>query len=120
MFRFNRKGCARDAILTSRYCIKIPSTASDWRHFLHGMIANDMELRLSKCEDFRHFNRAIFGLPFGLLNIYPLARPLEIDEFFDLYYQEAMAISNHFELAEKKPDSFGFVNGQLKILDYGN
>lgn len=107
--RINTAGRNRLVLLTRRYAIKIPSLRS-WRDFLFGLLNNQNEAATSRepghCP-------VLFSCPGGWLIVMPRARILSDAEFAEL---------DHAALPprpERKPDSFGWLDGRLVAVDYG-
>lgn len=118
MISINRQGSTRDVILTVNYCIKIPSLASDWRHFLYGMLANDKEKRMTKEPiDNLNINQVIIGLPLGLCNVYKRAKPLSHEEFLERL-EEIKKASLDLSWGEGFHCNYGLIDNEVVILDY--
>lgn len=109
MFEVNARGRNRLVLLTRRHAIKVPSLRC-WRDFLFGLLNNMNEA--SWATEPGHCP-VLYAAPGGLLVVMPRARILTDAEF---------AAVDHDRLpprAERKPDSFGWVGGQLVAVDYG-
>jgi hypothetical protein len=113
MIQLNRQGRNRWVILTRRHAVKIPSLAS-WQDFLFGLLNN-----MKEAFDGRRSGRCpvVAKLPLGLAVVMPRAEPLDEVRFAAFDYHEFCR--QHGVCAERKPDSFGLLKGEVVVLDYG-
>lgn len=122
--KINLCGCTRIVILTKRYAFKIPNFAvswgDKWRLFLHGLLANQQEWRFWSYGRYPELCPVIFYLPLGLLVVMPKAQELSDEEFFSRDFKSLVDRKDYCIPAEKKPNSFGWLNGQIVAIDYGN
>lgn len=117
------KGATRVVFLVGNYAIKIPRLCS-WKHFLQGLLANMQERTFAKTGCLK-LCPIPFSLPGGWLVVMRRARPLSDDQYRVLWEEldswlvdtgkRAMVIP-----AEKKQDSFGWIDGILVAVDYGS
>jgi len=120
-------GSTRITICIWRWAFKVPNFRWGWKIFLQGLMAN-MEER-----EWQHYGAetamaklcvTLWGVPGGFLNCFPRAQPLTPVEFAD-HYQESWCYhvlgGERYDLpVEPKPDSFGWVNGRILAIDYGD
>lgn len=107
--RLNTRGRNRLVLLTRRYAFKIPSVRC-WRDFLFGLLNNLNEAAWSRepghCP-------VLYAAPLGFLLVMPRLRILTDTEFASL---DPAALPGR---AERKPDSYGWLNGEPVAVDYG-
>jgi hypothetical protein len=117
-------GCTRFVILTKRWAIKVPNFKYGWKAFLEGLLANMQERHFWKIKfGVPKICPVVFSLPLGFLVVMPkcqaLDRPLtddELKEFFAVPWGD----SDVNIPIEDKPESFGWLDGRLVAIDYGN
>lgn len=108
-WRVITSGITRTVVLVGPWAFKFPR-CSEWRLFLQGLLANMQEKRFSGAEGFEYCCPVRFAIPGGFLVVMPRARPLE---------DEAL-IPTGDHIAERKLDSWGWLNGRVVAVDYGN
>jgi hypothetical protein len=116
-----RKGVTRIVFIFDRFVIKIPNFLVQHNHFLHGCLANWNERyfykRWNKTQ-FKLLNKAvpsIFCSWFGLLQIQRKCKPLDRE-----LTNEEIELYKDLHNGDCKKENFGYYNGQLVCLDYGN
>lgn len=115
-------GISRTVFLVGGYAIKVPCGRYGWAKWLRGLLANLQERQWSRFG-YPELCPVLFADPLGLVVIMPRAEiltrqldPREYMEFFgEIYPKRGYRIPS-----ENKPDSFGYVNGRLVAVDYGN
>ena len=118
--RLNRNGATREVLLIGPYAIKIPSLR-EWRLFLHGLLANMQEKNISRLTNHvEGFCPVLFSLPGGLLVVMPRVRVMTDEEYEKFDYESLVDHPDYRIPAEDKSDSFGWLNGQVVAIDYGN
>lgn len=114
-------GTTRTVFLIGSWAIKFPATV-EWRLFLLGLLANMQEAKFSRCG-WPELCPVLFSLPGGWLVVMRRARVLTDAEFLDLdeaVMRDFINRPDYVVPAEIKSDSFGWLNGQLVAVDYGN
>ncbi len=125
-------GVTRFVICVGPFAIKLPRLEfgyNGWRNFLHGLLANMTETEFSSYLS-GVVAPVLFSIAGGWAVIMPRAKPFEKldnesdDDFiarFDYLYSQWLNTPNALgvSMIEKKPDSFGFINGQFLAIDYG-
>ena len=122
-FKFINTGSSRLVFLIGKYAIKIPRCCvkpdntfyGKLLGFLWGWEANRVEYKWSKSKTYDFLNPVKFSILGSIIIVFDRARVLTDIEFMDLNKDDFP-----FGKFEFKTDSFGFVNGVVKILDYGN
>jgi hypothetical protein len=113
-------GCTRVVILVSKWAIKIPSFYS-WRLFLLGLLANMQEAQFSK-TGWPELCPVKFSIWGGWLVVMRRAEVLSEFQFFALKLQIKMMVTrpDYCVPCEMKHDSFGILDNNLVVVDYGN
>ena len=113
-------GCTRRVLLIGRYAIKVPAMR-EWRLFLLGLLANMQEAVFSKAG-WPELCPVLFAVPGGFLIVMRRARVLTDEEFhaLDLGHTCWLDRGDYVIPAELKSDSFGYLDGRLVAVDYGN
>lgn len=111
-------GVTRRVFLFGRRAFKIP-TMSEWRLFLLGLLANMQEAKFSKCG-WPELCPVLWSLPGGFLVVMRRARVLTDEEFERIDLESFVQGDGYIVPAEIKSDSFGWLDGRLVAVDYGN
>lgn len=123
-----KTGSTRRVLLVGKYAIKIPSFYS-YRHFLQGLLANEQESHWSIAFKWTKKLCPVLWHSWGyFMIVMPRVKVLtdqecregkidqiKIDDFLIIEKGEDGVFP-----AEKKSDSFGWLNGKLVIIDYGS
>lgn len=123
-----KQGSTRITLLTRNWAIKIPNFR-EWRLFLHGLLANMQEKLFSVYPE---VCPVIFSLCGGFLNVAKRARELTDLEFEQEILPKCERDGNSLNRiyfvnnedycisVEGKPSSFGWLDGRIVVIDYGN
>ena len=122
-FFYFSKGASRWVLCIGGYAIKFPSFYG-YTNFLDGLECNYLELK-----NYRYYGKKgyypieklcpiIFHLPLGIIIVMKRAKPLSGIEFSNFNYENFIKTDNSNIPAEKKPDSFGIINGKILAIDY--
>jgi hypothetical protein len=114
--KLNLRGRNRFVILTKNYAIKFPSLRC-WRDFLFGLLNNLNEVHSSNAMN-PALCPVLWALPGGFMIVMPRARIMSEAEFL-LIDPITWCADNQGIPAERKADSFGFLEGRLVCVDYG-
>ena len=114
----NHNGVTRMVILTKRYAFKIP-VPYDYRRCLQGLLSNMQEVRFSKAK-WPELCPVLFHLPLGLLVVMPRVRVMTEEEFDKFDFAGFVHQYDYYVPSESKPDSFGWLDGKIVTIDYGN
>jgi hypothetical protein len=117
--RVDRTGCTRIVLLTQRYAIKLPNFLNGWRLFLTGLLAN-MQERQFVATGWPELCPVLFSLPGGWLVVMPCVRVMNEDEFTTFDAASFCGRLDGTVPAEMKSNSFGFLDGRVVAIDYGN
>lgn len=117
-FKIDRTGCTRIVILIGNFAIKIPAFDCEWRLFLRGLLANMQEARWAK-TGWDELCPVKFSIPGGFFLIMKRARELTDNEFLALNLKEFIH-DDCIIPVELKSNSFGYIDGKLVAIDYGN
>jgi hypothetical protein len=116
---WNRQGITREVFLVGRFAIKVPKLIYGWHKFLCGLLAN-MQERVFARTGWPELCPVVFAVPGGWLLVMRRADPLGEDEWMAF---DAEAFCNRDDRvipAEIKRDSFGWLDGRIVAVDYGN
>lgn len=118
--QFRGDGVTRAVLLAGRFAIKVPKMRYGWRLFLQGLLANMQEREFSKAG-WPELCPVLFSIPGGWLVVMRRARVMTDDEwpFFDAQAW-AKASGKYIIPCEFKADSFGWLDGRVVVIDYGN
>ena len=116
-------GSTRIVFLIGKYAIKIPRVIVQpdnkfygrLHEFICGWKANRTEYIWSKSNIYPFLNPVKISLLFSIILIFDRSEELSRDEFFNLNEEDY-----NFGGYEHKIDSFGKINSEIKIIDYGN
>jgi len=111
-------GSSRTVILVSKWAIKLPSFAG-WRNFLHGLLANHQERLFSQAE-WPELCPVLWSLPLAIVICMRRAGPLEMAQFESLDFDRFVNREEYAIPVENKLDSFGWLDGRIVAVDYGN
>lgn len=114
-------GVTRTVLLVGRYAFKFPAMG-EWRLFLLGLLAN-MQERMFARTGWPELCPVLFSLPGGWLVVMRRAKVLTEPEWLALDEKEVSEFINrpgYIVPAELKSDSFGWLDGRLVAVDYGN
>lgn len=118
-----RTGCTRIVIVTKRFAFKLPNFLDGWSMFLRGLLANLEEAGWSKMlwknENSMGLCPVVFSLKGGFLIVMRKARILTWEEFCEFDYETFTRTKAPIPV-EQKADSFGWLDGEIVAVDYGN
>lgn len=117
-------GCSRTVLLTKRYAFKFPSLYNSlgrfgWREFLQGLLANMQEITFARTQ-WKELCPVLFYIPGGFLVVMPRVQILTDEEFLAINLNEFLDTGDYYVPAERKANSFGWLNGEIVAVDYGN
>ena len=121
MIEINRQGITRIVFLTRRYAFKVPNFMYGYRFFLRGLLAN-----LQEKDVYGWAYRKVdlcpvrFAFPLGLLVVMPRVRVMTDAEFLKFDYQEWSERAGRYITVEDKESSFGWLDGRVVAIDYGD
>lgn len=115
----HRNGCTRIVITTKRLAFKFPNFLDGWSMFLHGLLANMQEAGWSKVKT-KGVCPVLFRIPGGFLGVMRRAEILTLDEFCEFDYEKFRENTDCAIPTEFKRDSFGWLDGEIVAIDYGN
>ena len=109
-----RSGVTRTVLLLGRWAVKLPCLHFGWRNFLQGLLANIQEREFG-AAGWPELCPIVFSVPGGWLLVMPRARPMTAEEFGMLKLDAFTRVP-----VEAKPNSFGWLDGRIVAIDYGN
>lgn len=117
-----KKGTNRFVLLIGQYAIKIPMITYGHLLFLHGCYANYQERHYCKMmkgvegdKFYRLVAPSVFCSLFGLVQIQKRCEELSFE-----MTEEHLALFDSVRGGECKSQNFGFYEGRLVCLDYGD
>jgi hypothetical protein len=111
-------GTTRQVLLLGCLAIKVPNF-TEWRLCLLGLLANMQEAAFSR-SGWPELCPVIFSLPGGFLNVMKRAEPMTSEQFDEEALKKWVDRDGHTIPVEIKVDSFGYIDGELVAIDYGN
>lgn len=114
-------GTTRTVFLIGRFAIKFPAMVG-WPLFLLGLLANMQEAKFSRCG-WPELCPVLFSIPGGWMIVMQRATVLTVAEWISMDKSSIDAFINKPDYVlpvERKSDSFGWLNGKLVAVDYGN
>jgi hypothetical protein len=111
-------GTTRVVFLVSDIAIKVPA-CQEWRLFLLGLLAN-MQEKTFWSTRWPELCPVVWALPGGWLTVMRRATPITRDEYDELDLENWVNQKNYRVPVEIKMDSFGWLDGRLVAVDYGN
>ncbi len=126
-----KTGCSRWVCLIGKYAIKFPNPTTK-RSWLNGLLANMQEADFTTLKSDK-LCPVLFSAWFGLLIVMPRCEPLTDTDFLNFAESQTtrensitsaiflMLDCGEFkQMIEYKTNSFGWLNGKIVALDYGN
>lgn len=114
-------GTTRAVLLVGGVAVKFPAMR-EWRLFLLGLLANMQERQFSR-TGWPELCPVLFSLPGGWLVVMKRAQVLTEAEWLAISDAEMRDFTNKADYClpvELKSDSFGWLDGNLVAVDYGN
>lgn len=111
-------GATRAVLLVGRYAIKIPS-ATTWKLFLLGLVANMQEVEFSM-TGWPELCPVLWSVPGGLLVVMRRAQPITQEEFDAIQFPEWQDKGDYYVPIEAKRANMGRLDGRIVAVDYGN
>lgn len=117
--RVDWSGVTRMVILVGPWAVKLPRLNYGWAAFLRGLLCNIQESEFGRLG-WPGFCPVRFALPGGWLIVMPRAQVMTDEEFAAFDFHTFVNRGEYVIPAEEKPDSFGWLNGQVVAIDYGS
>lgn len=111
-------GISRTVFLVGRYAIKVPCGRYGWAKWLRGLLANMQERSFGRAG-YEGFCPVLFADPLGFVVVMRRADPLD-RELSDAEFEAFVNRDGYILPVENKSDSFGYLDGQVVAVDYGN
>ena len=117
-------GCTSYVLLIGRLAIKVPTLRS-WKHFLLGLIAN-MQERDFSASKWQQLCPVLFSVWGGWLVVMRRAEPLKESDWPAFYdhikdgWLCGVEGDGYYIPCEPKINSFGWYQGRIVCVDYGN
>lgn len=106
-------GLTRKVFLIGRYAFKVPQTDYGWKYFLRGLLSSMDEIIISK-NKYPGICPILFYVPGGWLIVMPRLKALSEEEMKEVDMDNFKYLD-----VEYKSDSFGWHNGKIVAIDYG-
>lgn len=113
-----RTGSTRAVLLVGCLAIKLPALVS-WRRLLLGLLANMQERQFWTMKH-PALCPVLWSLPGGFVVVMRRAEPITRDQFDAIDWESWKDQPDLFVPCETKLDSFGWVDGRIVAVDYGN
>jgi hypothetical protein len=129
-----KRGATRIVFVFKRVVIKIPNNQG-YKLFLYGILANLQEKSFSRGCSRDDLAKVKFCSPLGFFLIMEKAEPIKLEELWETDWEDAdewEQFSNFlherykdddmkdFMLSDSKPSNWGYINGRLVKIDYGD
>lgn len=111
-------GTSRIVLLIGNYAVKVPSFV-EWRLFLLGLLANMQERRFSE-HGWEELCPVLWSIYGGFMIVMRRAEPLTREQFDSFDAEAWLERDDYVVPAEPKMDSFGWLDGKIVAIDYGN
>lgn len=112
-------GTTRIVLLIGPLAIKFPIVIYGWRMFLLGLLANMQERQFSR-TGWPELCPVLWSLPGGWLIVMRRAREMTALEFEQINLEQWIDRGEYIIPVEIKRNSFGWIDGKLVAVDYGN
>lgn len=116
---WDKRGVSRDVFLVGRWAVKLPKLTYGWKMFLCGLLAN-MQERSFAATKWPQLCPVSFSLPGGWLVVMHRARVMTEEEFSSFDAKAFCDQPDYIVPCEFKSDSFGWLDGRIVVIDYGN
>lgn len=116
--RFVGTGVTRHVVLIGSLAFKFPRLTYGWRMFLCGLLANHSERTWGR-SGLTGICPVVFALPGGWLVVQRRAELMTDEQWADFDARAFCERGEYLIPAEHKSDSFGWLNGEVVALDYG-
>lgn len=124
-FHYSNQGVTREVFLIGDYAFKIPKLRYGWGNFLQGLLCNRQECLWWISIPAWPFCPIVFSIPGGWLVVMRRARVLTDGEYDRLFGECGPERRKYDEIefvipVEHKSSSFGWIDEQIVIIDYGS
>lgn len=118
-------GTTRIVLLAGKFAFKFPNFR-EWRLFLYGLLGNMQEKTFSVYPEVCPVK---FYIPGGFLNIAARAMEFTEEDYYKYIHEEykidgnsdVVFVNEDYTLrVEDKASSFGWLNGKIAIIDFGD
>jgi len=121
MPEFHLNGVTRTVVLWGGLAFKFPKMRYGWRLFLQGLLANMQEREFGCATGWAELCPVLWAIPGGWLVVMRRARVMTDSEFEAFDFQAWATNSGQRAIpCEMKADSFGWLEGRVVAIDYGN
>ena len=113
-------GSTRWVLVTTKWSFKFPSFYG-WYYFLAGLINNHREYVYYQDKKYIELCPIIFYVIGGFLTVMPTVKELTDKNWVEFNFKKFTARGGRlYQIAvENKKDSFGWLNGRVVAIDYG-
>lgn len=120
-FKIDFGGISRTVFLVGPWAFKFPTARYGWAKFLAGLLANMQETTFSRAR-WPELCPVLASVPGGFLVVMPRVRVMTDEEFerFDYLGFVWTPDGDRQVPVEAKSDSFGWLDGRVVAIDYGN
>lgn len=114
-----KQGSTRNVFLTKKYAIKIPRFV-EWRLFLFGLLGNMQETFFWKQLKSDKLCPVLFAIPCGFMIVMARASEFSCKDHAEFDFDSFVDAGDWVIPAENKQDSFGWFQGRIVAIDYGD
>lgn len=115
----NRTGCTRIVVLVGEWAFKLPNFTDGWKLFLNGLLANMQERQFGETK-WPKLCPILFSIAGGWLVVMRRVREMTREEFLSFDSRSWADCGPYIIPCEHKANSFGWLNGAVVCIDYGN
>lgn len=119
MIKYSGRGVTRQVLLIGGLAFKIPRLNYGWPMFLRGLLGNMQEAVFGRCG-WEGICPVVWHIPGGWLVVQRRVRVLTDAEFDAMDYDAVCNRPGQPIPAERKSDSFGWLNGRVVAIDYAD
>lgn len=129
-----RRGATRIVFIFKRVVVKVPNN-QEYKLFLHGILANLQEKSFSRGCNRDDLAKVKFCSHLGFFLVMEKAEVIKLEELWETDWEDADSWEQfsdylhelykddemkEFMLSDPKPSNWGYINGRLVKIDYGD
>lgn len=116
---YSGRGVTRHVFIVGRWALKVPRLNYGWAMFLRGLLGNMQEATWGRCG-WDGICPVVFALPGGFVIVQRRVRVMTDEEFAAFDWRAFTRRKGYRIPAERKSDSFGWLDGAVVAIDYAD